>query len=232
VQSASFAQSLVFLTLAVMTLGLAVFTITRTNPVSAVMSLVGTFVGLAGIYASLSAHFLAIMQVAVYAGAIMVLFIFVVMILNRDEVAPVSWRGILSRGLGVVTTAWAFSFVTLLVVRAVSPAVAGGKIEGSGALAKLLGVPADVDVAFGTVKSIGHGLFTDYVFPFEAISVLLLVAIVGGLVVSRSAKQEHDAEAVADRDKAMRAQIRPSSIVGEGAAEADAAHPHAAAGHH
>ena len=66
----------------------AIFTITRRNPVTAVMSLVGTFFGLAAIYASLSAHFLAVIQVLVYAGAIMVLFIFVVMILNREEVAP------------------------------------------------------------------------------------------------------------------------------------------------
>jgi NADH-quinone oxidoreductase subunit J len=231
VQAASFAQSLVFLTLAVMTIGLAVFTITRTNPVAAVMSLVGTFVGLAGIYASLSAHFLAIMQMAVYAGAIMVLFIFVVMILNRDDIAPVSWRGIASRSIGVVATAWAFAFVTLLVVRAVSPTTEGGKIAGSAEMAKLLGLPPELDASFGTVKSIGHGLFTEYVFPFEAISVLLLVAIVGGLVVSRSARQEQNAETVAERDKAMREQIRPSSIVGEGADEADAAHSHAG-GHH
>lgn len=230
-QATSFAQSLVFLTLAVMTIGLAVFTITRTNPVAAVMSLVGTFVGLAGIYASLSAHFLAIMQMAVYAGAIMVLFIFVVMILNRDDVAPISWRGIASRSIGVVATAWAFAFVTLIVVRAVSPAGAPGKVAGSPEIAKLLGLPPEIDASFGSVKSIGHGLFTEYVFPFEAISVLLLVAIVGGLVVSRSAKQEQHAESVAERDKAMREQIRPSSILGETADEADAAHSHAG-GHH
>ena len=64
----------------------AVFTITRKNPVTAVMSLVATFFGLAAMYATLSAHFLAVIQVLVYAGAIMVLFIFVVMILNREEV--------------------------------------------------------------------------------------------------------------------------------------------------
>ena len=78
----------------------AIFTITRKNPVTAVMSLVATFFGLAAIYALLSAHFLAVLQVLVYAGAIMVLFIFVIMILNREEVAPLALRPM--RVLGVV----------------------------------------------------------------------------------------------------------------------------------
>src|SRR5260221_10762714 len=81
--------------------GGALFTRTRRNPVTAVMSLVGTFFALAATYATLSAHFLAIIQILVYAGAIMVLFIFVVMILNREEVAPVALRGLFWRAIGV-----------------------------------------------------------------------------------------------------------------------------------
>jgi uncharacterized MnhB-related membrane protein len=88
--TASGGEQAVFWVLAAMTVFFAGFTITRRNPVTAVMSLVGTFFCLAGIYATLSAHFLAILQVLVYAGAIMVLFIFVVMILNREEVSPIS----------------------------------------------------------------------------------------------------------------------------------------------
>src|SRR4029079_6973346 len=82
----------------------ALFTIKTRNPVTAVMSLVATFFGLAAIYASLDAHFLAVLQVLVYAGAIMVLFIFVVMILNREEVAPLALRP--TRILGVVAAAY------------------------------------------------------------------------------------------------------------------------------
>src|SRR5882672_594856 len=86
--TASVGEQFVFWLLSALTVFFAVFTVTRRNPVTAVMSLVGTFFCLAGIYATLSAHFLAILQVLVYAGAIMVLFIFVVMILNREEVSP------------------------------------------------------------------------------------------------------------------------------------------------
>jgi len=97
---ATVVDQVVFWVLAVLTTFFAGFTITRRNPVTAVMSLVATFFCLAGIYASLSAHFLAVIQVLVYAGAIMVLFIFVIMILNREEVAPFSFRPL--RILGVM----------------------------------------------------------------------------------------------------------------------------------
>src|SRR6478752_6640183 len=83
--TASVAEQVIFWLLSAMTVFFAIFTITRRNPVTAVMSLVGTFFSLAAIYATLSAHFLAVLQVLVYAGAIMVLFIFVVMILNRED---------------------------------------------------------------------------------------------------------------------------------------------------
>ncbi|MGZ3439394.1 MAG: NADH-quinone oxidoreductase subunit J family protein, partial [Polyangia bacterium] len=66
----------------------AVMTVTRRNNIAAVMSLVATFFGLAAMYAMLSAHFLAALQVLVYAGAIMTLFVFVIMVLNRDEAEP------------------------------------------------------------------------------------------------------------------------------------------------
>src|SRR4029077_18398630 len=100
--TASVGEQFVFWVLSALTVFFAVFTVTRRNPVTAVMSLVATFFCLAGIYATLSAHFLAILQVLVYAGAIMVLFIFVVMILNREEISPVSFRGIITRAVGVL----------------------------------------------------------------------------------------------------------------------------------
>src|SRR5260221_8832454 len=98
----SLGAQLLFWVLAVWVIGGALFTMTRRNPVTAVMSLVGTFFALAATYASLSAHFLAILQILVYAGAIMVLFIFVVMILNREEVTPVTLRGLVLRLGGVL----------------------------------------------------------------------------------------------------------------------------------
>src|SRR3954463_5672512 len=87
----------------------------RRNPVTAVMSLVFTFFALAGLYATLDAHFLTVLQILVYAGAIMVLFIFVVMILNREEVSLVSWKGFFIRALGAI----AVGYVVVMSVQVV-----------------------------------------------------------------------------------------------------------------
>ena len=181
--AATFWDQITFWILAACVIGGALFTMTRRNPVTAVMSLVGTFFALAATYATLSAHFLAIIQILVYAGAIMVLFIFVVMILNREEVAPVALRGLGARILGVIAGVY-LVFVFARVVH--------------------LGVDAPVPVpseTFGTVASIGDILFRDFLYPFEAISLLLLVAVVGGVVISRSHKKEVDAEQAAERRK-------------------------------
>jgi NADH-quinone oxidoreductase subunit J len=178
--SASLGEIFVFWLLAAFVIFFAIFTMTRRNPVTAVMSLVATFFGLAGLYATLSAHFLAVLQVLVYAGAIMVLFIFVVMILNREEVTPVALRP--ARLLGVAAGIYLFvKFCSVVEVGA--PA----------------GSPAPVSDSFGTVSAIGDVLFRDFLYPFEAISLLLLVAIVGGLVVSRSHQKEVAAMQAAER---------------------------------
>src|SRR5688572_10034865 len=108
-------ETIAFWLFAIIVLMGAAFTMTRRNPVTAVMSLVGTFFGLAIIYTMLSAHFLAILQVLVYAGAIMVLFIFVVMILNREESTPVSLRGGGTRLLGILAGIYLFGFFIRLV---------------------------------------------------------------------------------------------------------------------
>jgi len=176
-------DAIIFFVIAAWVTIFAVVTITRRNPVSAVMSLVATFFGLAALYASLSAHFLAVIQVLVYAGAIMVLFIFVVMILNREEVAPLALRPM--RLLGVAAA------VYLLVVFA----------EVVGVDTKTAAVPAVVPDTYGTVASIGDILFREFLYPFEAISLLLLVAIVGGVVVSRSHQKEVAAQRAADYRK-------------------------------
>jgi NADH-quinone oxidoreductase subunit J len=175
-------DAVVFWILAAMVAFFAVFTITRKNPVTAVMSLVATFFGLAAMYATLSAHFLAVLQVLVYAGAIMVLFIFVVMILNREEVAPMALRPL--RVLGVLAAVYLFvKFVDVVSVD--QPA----------------GVPAAAADSFGTVAAVGDMLFREFLYPFEAISVLLLVAIIGGVVISRSHQKEVSAERAAEQRK-------------------------------
>jgi NADH-quinone oxidoreductase subunit J len=224
VQVASFAELLIFFVLAGAVLGGAVMTITRRNPVTAVMSLVATFFALAGIYATLNAHFVAILQILVYAGAIMVLFIFVVMILNRDEVQLFSFKGILTRAIGVLAGAY-IAYVGAWVVW--DQRAARGPIG-----AVLNGGLDTAPEGFGTVGGVGMSLFRDFVFPFEAISLLLLVAIVGGLIVSRSAHQNELAEERARHDEMIRASAHPEIKLLPGGQPADSDDTHAAAGHH
>jgi NADH-quinone oxidoreductase subunit J len=137
------------------------------NPVHAAMSLVSAFFFLAGIYILLTAHLIAFLQVMVYAGAIMVLFLFVIMLLSLsdaelgfDRITAMKWVGF-AGAMGVF----------LLVLRAI----------GDVPVQAMRQVPGD----FGTVKAVGRLLFTQYLLPFEATSVLLLVAIVGAVVVAK-----------------------------------------------
>jgi NADH-quinone oxidoreductase subunit J len=137
------------------------------NPVYAAMSMVSAFFWLAGIYVLLTAHLLAFVQIIVYAGAIMVLFLFVVMLLSLtdaelglEKITALKWVGI-TGAIGVL----------VLVVSA---------FVQSGPRAM-----AVVGEDFGTVRSVGKILFTQYLLPFEATSVLLLVAIVGAVVVAK-----------------------------------------------
>jgi len=166
------AEIMAFAVLSAGVLGGALLTITRRNPVGAVMSLVFTFAALAGLFATLSAHFLAILQVLVYAGALMVLFIFVVMMVNREETTPIARHGLVTRGLGVLAAGYVFYRAAWLVGH-------------ERALPLLAASAAPPVVDFGTVASVGALLFSDFLFPFEAISLLLLVAVVGGVTLTR-----------------------------------------------
>ena len=179
------AEGVIFAILSIGIVAMALFCMTRRNPVTGVMSLVATFFGLAALYATLSAHFLAVLQVLVYAGAIMVLFIFVVMILNREESTLISLRGLPTRVLGV----GAGLYLLLVFFQIVIPDV--------------VTPPAPIPDSYGTVASIGNILFREFTFPFEAISVLLLVAVVGGVVISRSNRKEKDAVDAAEKRLAI-----------------------------
>jgi NADH-quinone oxidoreductase subunit J len=145
----------------------AISTVTRRNNIAAVMSLVATFFGLAAMYAMLSAQFLAAIQVLVYAGAIMTLFVFVIMVLNRDEAEPWAWSGVFTKVVGV------FALVYLVT-----------KV-GYHLFAVTAAHPEGPPVEFGSVAQIGEILFTDYLFVFEAVSVLLLIAVIAAVVVAR-----------------------------------------------
>jgi NADH-quinone oxidoreductase subunit J len=137
------------------------------NPVYAAMSLVSAFFWLAGIYVLLTAHLLAFVQIIVYAGAIMVLFLFVVMLLSLTDAELGLEKLTALKVVGIVGTA---GMLALLVTALVQGAPLGAKAVGED---------------FGTVRAVGRILFTQYLLPFEATSVLLLVAIVGAVVVAK-----------------------------------------------
>lgn len=165
-------DKIAFVVLAGSVLGFALLTITRKSAVAALMALVGAFCAMAGLYATLSAHFLAVLQVLVYAGAIMVLFIFAVMILNRDEEDPIAWRGLFLRAAGVLATGYLFYRVAWIVVNERRTDVLATSIT--------LPIPE-----YGSAAAIGRLLFSDFLFPFEAISLLLLVAVVAAVLLAR-----------------------------------------------
>lgn len=168
----------VFWVLSALTVIGAILTITRRNLIAAVMSLVATFFGIAGLYALLSAHFLAAIQVLVYAGGIMVLFVFVIMVLNREEAEPWALRNVVGFALGSAA-------VVYLAVRMGQLLWEAGPTSADLAVRIPLregAPPAD----FGTVAKIGDYFFTEFLFPFEAISILLVVAVIGAVVLART----------------------------------------------
>ena len=157
--------------------GGALFVITRRNLIAAVMGMVGLFVGVAVVYVMLHAQFLAVMQVLVYAGAVMVLFVFVVMILNKPEDDPWARTGYVGKGLSI-------GAIVYLLVRICGVLYSVGP-EGH---------EIEPNEAFGSTQAVGHVLFTDYLFPFEAVSLVLLIAIVGAIAIVRFSPARHKEE--------------------------------------
>ena len=163
-------ETILFYTLGMIFVGSALMVITRRNPVIAALYLILNFFCLAGLYLTLHAQFIAVIQVLVYAGAIMVLFLFVIMLLNLGDeqrlAEKISFRKILAAGLGVGLLLELLYIVGFIDV----PMPEGDFSKG-------------VDI--GTVEYIGKELFTTYLFPFEVTSILLLAAMVGAVVLAK-----------------------------------------------
>jgi NADH-quinone oxidoreductase subunit J len=153
-----------------MTLLSAGLVITARSPINSAMSLVSTFFFLAGIYVLLWAHTVAVMQVLVYAGAIMVLFLFVIMLLNLGD-APHRGKPTATRLVGGASALGLFAVL----------AVTLGRMDAQPAR-----LDAQGQAVFGTMASVGQTIFTSWLLPFEAVSLLLLVAMVGAVVVAKS----------------------------------------------
>jgi NADH-quinone oxidoreductase subunit J len=183
-QSSDKGMAILFWLFALISVGGAVFVITRKNLIAAVMGMVGSFLGIAATYMLLYAQFLAVIQMLVYAGAIMVLFVFVVMILNRPEDEPVASTGRVGQVIGGVATLYLIGKLVMLLIDVRVPVKA---------LAAPVATAEGHD--WGSVAAVGTNLFGQGLFPFEAISILLLVAVVGAIAIARPLHAEDDAPA-------------------------------------
>jgi NADH-quinone oxidoreductase subunit J len=164
------AESFVFFFLAACAVTTAVLMVIQRNPVMSAILLIANFFCLAGLYLLLRAQLLAVLQIAVYAGAIMVLVVFVIMLLNLGDEEKLAERISLRATVGVILVA-----VLLLEILYI---VTGGWPGG------LLVHPAPAEDV-GTVESMGMVLFTKFLFPLQLTGLLLLAAIIGAILLAK-----------------------------------------------
>ena len=175
------AETITFWIFSLLAVATSAFVIGQRNPMYSVLLLIASFGALAGLYIQLDAPFAAVTQIIVYAGAIMVLFLFVVMLLNApqedaaqyDRLHPLRHPAVTRFGgllavLLIVQLGWALRNATQMDV------AVGGRTGGE---------------TVSSVRELGRVLFTDHAFAFEATSILILVAMVGAVVLARREEQ-------------------------------------------
>ncbi|MEP7147722.1 MAG: NADH-quinone oxidoreductase subunit J [Acidobacteriota bacterium] len=164
--------SVLFFLFAGFAIACAVSMVYHKNPLYSAISLVGVFIALSCIYVMLAAPFIAAVQILIYAGAIMVLVVFVIMLLNLDEDKPLNrlrYLYAVGGGLGLILLVQTF-FIFYAVMKAPQHAVNNSETVGK-------------------TMSIGQGMYTEYLLPVEIVGVLLLMAIIGGVVLARRLAQ-------------------------------------------
>ena len=159
---------ILFLTFAIIAVVCAINVVVQTHPIASAVSLIGVMGSLAVLYLLLGAEFIAAAQVIVYAGAIMVLFVFVIMLLNAGSENSTN-KSRMARWLGIPAITVFLGVLSYLIQRMApsSEGVRFGVFTG------------------GTAREIGMKLFTEYLLPFEITSVLVLIAILGAIVLAR-----------------------------------------------
>jgi NADH-quinone oxidoreductase subunit J len=161
-------ELILFLVFAIIAVVCAINVVVQTHPISSAVSLIGVMSSLAVLYLLLGAEFIAAAQVVVYAGAIMVLFVFVIMLLNAGAEAK-RGRSIMVQLLGVPLMISLLGLLAYFVQRLYPQ---GDKVRFGG-------------FQGGTALAIGRALFTTYLLPFEITSILILIAIIGAVVLAR-----------------------------------------------
>ncbi len=161
----------------------AVGTVIARRPLRAAMALLVNIIALAGLYLTLNAHLLAAIQLLVYAGAVVVLFVFVIMLIGPETEIQKSDRGLSTRILSFIGMAMFTGTIAFSIVDVASEWVAA---------------PA----GFGTVEGVGTALYTETLVPFEIVSITLLVAIIGAVAVARRSTKREIAQKKRDAKQA------------------------------
>lgn len=168
-------EGILFVLLSVMALGGGLWVLLRRSPVDSVLGLLTTMVAIAGHYMLLDAPFLAAVQLIVYGGAVVILFMFVIMLLNLREDRPSARR--------LAPGRWVYALAGGIVLLSLAGVFQGGGAPGSLAAGES-----------GTVEAFGEALFRRWVYPFELTSVLLLAALVGAVALTRQGQAASKAE--------------------------------------
>lgn len=162
------ASTVLFFLFAGFAIACAISMVYHKNPLYSAISLVGVFIALSCIYVTLAAPFIAAVQILIYAGAIMVLVVFVIMLLNLDDDRPLArlkYLYAVGGGLGLILLVQTL-FVFYAVMRAPQQAVNTNETPGK-------------------TLTIGQAMYTEYLLPVEIVGVLLLMAIIGGVILVR-----------------------------------------------
>jgi NADH-quinone oxidoreductase subunit J len=159
-----------FFVFASVSIASGVMVITRRNPVTSALYLVLNFFALGGIYLTLNAQFIAVIQVLVYAGAIMVLFLFVIMLLNLGDEERLAEKISYAKMIGVGLSVGVFLEIVYIVGFSTGALPRGDLSNGA---------------QIGTIEEIGTVLFTSYLFPVEIVAILLLAAVIGAVILAK-----------------------------------------------
>lgn len=160
-------EQILFYIVSAIALVSAVYFVAAKNPLYSILSLIVTFFSIAGLYILLNAQFLGIVQIIVYAGAIMVLFLYILMMLNLNK-GDESKKNPMSKIAGVLSAG--ILFIGLL-----------GAYKGLSGNTPM----DDIDYSIGLTKNLGRLLFNEYVLPFELASILILAGIVGAVLIGK-----------------------------------------------
>jgi NADH-quinone oxidoreductase subunit J len=164
--------SALFFVFAGLAIACAISLVYHKNPLYSAISLIGVFIALSCVYVTLAAPFIAAVQILIYAGAIMVLVVFVIMLLNLDEDKPLSrlrYLYAVGGGLGLILLAQTF-FIFYAVSKKPNQYI-------------------ETDETVGKTLNIGSAMYTEYLLPVEIVGILLLMAIIGGVILARRLDQ-------------------------------------------